>query len=78
MARTTILDAVLSVLDGPSAMSAKEIFDRISSRSLYSFKARDPIAIVRAAIQKHLRTHGGGDQPAARLRRVERDRYALT
>lgn len=76
MAKSTILDAVLVVLGGSQhPMSSTEIHHRIASRSLYAFKARDPIAIVRAAIQKHLRTHGGAAQPAARLRRVDRDRY---
>src|SRR5688500_17212027 len=51
--------------------SAKEILDRVIGRSL----TRDPVGIMRAPIWKHLRTRGGDDQPSARVRHVDRDRY---
>lgn len=77
MARTTILDAALLVLDqAGKPLSASEIHDALVKRALYSFKAQDPISIVRAAIRKHLRTHGAAGQPPARLRLVDRDRYS--
>lgn len=79
MSRITILDAVVAVLaDARAPQSSREIHDRIVARSLFSFNARDPIGIVRAAIRKHLRTHGGAGQPTARLRQVERDRFAVS
>ena len=78
MPRTTILDAVVQVLrDERDPRSTKEILDRVVERSLFTFQARDPAGMVRAAIQKHLRTHGGDDQPPARVRRVDRDRYLV-
>jgi hypothetical protein len=78
MSRTTILDAVAVVLrDEAEPKSAKQIVERIVERNLFTFKARDPVGVVRAAIRKHLKTHGGDAQPPARLRQVERDRFAI-
>jgi hypothetical protein len=78
MSRVTILDAVVLVLSNDQVpRSAKEIRDRVVARSLFAFKARDDIGVVRAAIRKHLRTHGGTGQPPARVRMVERDRFAV-
>ena len=75
MARTTILDAALQVLDGETTpRSAKEIHDRIVKRALFSFKAQDTVGVVRAAIRRHL-SQKGARKPEARLREVERDRY---
>ncbi|MCE7890294.1 MAG: hypothetical protein DYH12_11445 [Sorangiineae bacterium PRO1] len=79
MSRTTILDAAVQVLAGERAgLSAKDIHERIVARSLFTFKARDPVGVLRAAVQKHLRTHGGDDQPPALLRKLGRDLYALS
>lgn len=72
--RTTILDAVSRVVD-EVPRTAAEIYDLIIARGLFEFKARDPVAIIRAAIRKHLRTHGGDGQRAARVRLVDRDRF---
>ena len=74
MKRRTILDAAVLVLD-QQPRSAAEILQRIVVGSHFEFKAQDPVAMVRAAIRKHLKTHGGEGQPRARLRLVERDRY---
>lgn len=77
MRTNTILEAVVQVLrEEPIPRSAEEIRDRIVERSLFSFKAVDTVAIVRAAIRKHLRTHGQAEQPPARVRQVDRDRYS--
>ena len=78
MPRNTILDAVVQVLrDERVPRSSKEIMDRVVERSLFTFKARDPVAVVRAAIRKHLQTHGEAEQPPARVRQVDRDRYSV-
>jgi hypothetical protein len=75
--RRTILDAVLEVLPREdNGRSAKELHELIVARSLFTFRAADPVAMVRAAVRKHLRTHGGPGQPPARVREVGRDRYA--
>ena len=79
MRRVTILDAVFEVLrTEEQPLSAKEIHERISGRSLFAFKAVDPVAMVRAAIRKHLCTHGAVGQPVARITIVGRDRYQAT
>ena len=77
-ARTTILDAVVQALphDGVPR-SSKEIHQIIVDRSLFTFRAQDPVSMVRSALRKHLATHGGQGQPVARVRQVERDRYVL-
>lgn len=72
--RTTILEAVAKVVD-EVPRSAADIHARIVDRGLFAFKAQDPVAIVRAAIRKHLRTHGGDGQPAALVRSVDRDHF---
>jgi hypothetical protein len=54
-----------------------EIHQMIVARELFTFKARDPVAMVRSAIRKHLRAHGGAGQPPARIRHVDRDRYLV-
>ncbi len=78
MSRTTILDAVAQALprDGVPR-SAAEIHKIILDKSLFTFRAQDPVSILRSAIRKHLATHGGPGQPVARVRQVERDRYVL-
>lgn len=79
MPRTTILDAAIQALprDGVPR-TAKEIHQLIVDRSLFTFNAKDPPGIVRAALRKHLAAHGGPGQPPARIRLVERDRYVIT
>lgn len=74
---TTILDAVVAVLCAQrEPRSVKQIFQLIVDRQLYAFRAKDPVGVVRAAIRKHLRDHGGPGQPAARVRQLGPDRYA--
>lgn len=70
----TILDACVDVLKAEgSALSADEIYERIISRNLYSFGAKDPVAILRGTIRKHLKS------PAAhRLRETSPKRYEAT
>lgn len=76
--RTTILDAVVAVLTAEKApRSAAEIHKLIEEKKLFQFNAKDPVGIVRSAIRKHLRTHGGTGQARARVRAVDKDRYAL-
>ncbi len=76
--RTTILDAVIAVLTADKTpRSSAEIQKLIEERKLFQFKAKDPVGIVRSAIRKHLRGHGGPGQPRARLKQVDKDRYAL-
>lgn len=79
MSRATILEAVLDVLSREHApLSAAEIRDRVVARSLFPFKTKDTLGVVRAAIRRHLRTHGGAGQTAARLRRVSDDQFAIS
>ena len=73
---TTILDAVVQVLKGEHRpRTVQEIYSVIVERSLYTFEAHDPVGVLRSTIRKHLRSAGGAGQPAARLRRVDSDRY---
>lgn len=76
--RTTIMDAIVQVLpqDGLPRSSA-EIHRLIVDKSLFTFRAQDPVSMVRAALRKHLATHGGSGQPSARVRCPERDRYLI-
>ena len=67
----TILDACVEVLkaDG-SALTAEDIYQRIVSRKLYSFAAKDPLSILRGTIRKHLKSSG-----AQRIRECGPKRY---
>ena len=78
VSRTTIVDAVVQALprDG-SPRSSKEVHQIIVDKSLFAFRAKDPVGMVRSALRKHLAAHGGQGQPPARVRQVERDRYVL-
>lgn len=76
--RTTILDAVVAVLSAErAAKTSAEIHKLIEEKKLFQFNAKDPVGIVRSAIRKHLRSHGGTGQPSARLKLVDKDRYAV-
>lgn len=78
MPRTTILDAVVQALPRDNVpRSATEIHKLIVDKSLFTFNAKDPVGILRSALRKHLASHGGQSQPAARVRQVDRDRYIL-
>lgn len=76
--RKTILDAVVAALphDGVPR-SSSEIHQLIVSKSLFTFRAQSPVSIVRSALRRHLASHGGKDQPPARIRQLEHDRYVL-
>lgn len=78
MSRVTILDAVVQAVprDGVPR-SAAEIHKLVVDRSLFTFRAQDPVGVLRAALRKHLAAHGGQGQPAARILQVERDRYVV-
>ncbi len=79
MARTTILDAVVQVLEGDrKPRSPKEIHAEILSKGLYTFGAQDPVGMIRSTIRKHLRTHGGADQSPPRVKLADGDRYTAT
>ena len=76
--RTTILDAVVTVLSAEGKpRTCAEIHQLIVDRQLFTFRAKDPVGIIRSALRKHLRNHGGQGQPAARIRQIDRDQYAL-
>lgn len=76
--RTTILEAIVQSLPRDSLpRSSKEIHQLIVDKSLFTFRAQDPVSMVRSALRKHLAAHGGQGQPPARVRQVDRDRYVL-
>lgn len=74
MKKRTIFESIVLVLD-EVPQSAREIHARIVKDALFVFKAKDPVAIVRATIRAHLKSHGGPGQPQACVRAVEPDRY---
>jgi hypothetical protein len=78
MPRITIIDAVVRALprDG-IARTAKEIYQILLDKPLFTFRARDPVGVLRSALRRHLASHGGEGQPAARVRMVDRDRYVV-
>ena len=54
MAKKTIPEVICDVLrEAGRPMSAREIYDSISSRGLYEFKAKDPANIVRSQLRRH-------------------------
>jgi hypothetical protein len=76
--RTTILDAVVAVLKAEGTpRTIVEVQELIVKRQLYTFRAKDAVGVVRAAVRKHLRSHGGPGQPAARVSQVGPDRYSI-
>jgi len=71
MARTTILDACVSVLEqAGQPLAADEIYRRIVAGGLFEFKAKDPPSILRSSLRKHLR-----QAPPHRLQEVARGVY---
>lgn len=69
----TVIDACVQVLESTNReMTVAEIFDEISIRGLYLFKAKDPKAIVGGAIRTDLKN----SQP--RLREVRKGVFGLT
>jgi hypothetical protein len=78
MARRTVLEAAVEALraaKGPR--SPVELHAAIIRQGLYEFRAKDAVGVVRAALRRHVSTHGGPGQPVAQLRAVEHDRYVL-
>jgi hypothetical protein len=76
--KTTILDAVVEVLRSETqSATPQEIHDRIITRKLFEFRAKDPVAMVRAAIRKHLRTAGAAGGGRARVVQMNKDRYKI-
>lgn len=52
----TILDACVEVLESSGKpLSAEEIMHAIREKGLYEFRAKDPSAVMRATLRKHLR-----------------------
>lgn len=50
----TIVECIKAVLsESGSAMTSKEIYDRIIESKLYSFRAQDPVGVVNAQIRRH-------------------------
>ena len=76
--RRTILEAVVQALPRDDVpRTAKDIHDLIVAKSLFPFRAQDPVGVLRAAIRKHLASHGAEGQPPARVRQQGRDSYVL-
>ncbi len=72
----SVLDVVVSVLaQGGPCRSVPELHAEIEAQALYTFKAKDPVGIVRAAIRRHLRAVAEG-KATARLRQVGPDQFA--
>jgi hypothetical protein len=57
--------------------TARQIHDLIVAKSLFTFRAQDPVGILRSALRKHLASHGAEGQPPARVRQIDRDSYVL-
>ena len=55
----TILDACVTVLkDHGDAMHAKDILNEINQKNLFTFKAKDPLGMLKSTLRKHLRKDG--------------------
>ena len=49
----TVIQAALIILkESGESLNAKQIYEKICDRNLYSFAARDPKAVVSAALRK--------------------------
>jgi hypothetical protein len=71
----TILDAICEVLtSSPSPQPAKAIHDAIVAKGLFSFGAKDPVAMVRATIRRHMRE---GRDGKLRIKAVGKDLFSL-
>jgi restriction system protein len=56
----TILDACVEVLkEEGKALTAEEIYERVVAKNLYGFGAKDPLAVLRQTIRKHLKRQSG-------------------
>lgn len=74
--KLTILKAAETVLkDSGKPMSAAEIHAAIVKKNLFTFGAKDPVAMVRTALRKELRKEEGGR--SSRVRQVDREKFAM-
>ena len=54
MARKTLHSVIADVLNFTGRpMTVQEVYDEITSKGLYDFKAKSPIGIVRNALSRH-------------------------
>lgn len=54
MARKTVASVITEVLTAAGRpMTAQEIYDEITTKNLYEFKAKSPVGIVRNALSRH-------------------------
>lgn len=57
----TIVEAIKQVLqEAGTPLTAQEIYDLITTKKLYTFKAKNPQSVVSSQIRKHC---AGTDQP---------------
>lgn len=61
---TTIAESVLIVLkENGRSMIPKEIYEEIKTKSLYDFKAKDPVAVITSTIRKNSDARSGNLSP---------------
>lgn len=54
MTRITVASVITEVLiTAGRPMTAQEVYDEITAKNLYEFKAKSPIGIVRNALSRH-------------------------
>jgi hypothetical protein len=54
MRKHTICSAAIEALNSAGkALTIKELFEFISSKSLYQFKAKEPLSILKSTLRKH-------------------------
>ena len=54
MAKKTLAVVIAEVLQAhPAPMSAADVHEKIASASLFEFKSKDPVGIVRNALSRH-------------------------
>jgi restriction system protein len=75
----TIIEAVLQIMrESGAAMSPRQVCKAIQERKLYTFRAQDPMGIVRTQMRRH---SDGAPQGVASstiyLKSVARDSYAV-
>jgi HB1, ASXL, restriction endonuclease HTH domain len=74
--KLTIVTAAESVLkESGKPMTAAEIHAAVVKKNLFTFGAKDPVAMVRTALRKELRKEEGGR--SSRVRQVDRERFAV-
>lgn len=67
----TILDACVEILkEAGKPMTAEDIYKSITEKGLYTFGAKDPLAILRGTLRKHVRSN-----PPHRIAEDEPKRY---